>query len=320
MTIEVREYVAADKDDWDDFLKRSINGTIYHSIKFLEYYTNKKKEIKANHLLFKKKGKLIAILPAGIANATSNRTLLSPYCASFGGFMHTKDLSLKDSLLVLDAFLEYCKEYEIGTVYITQPPQVYYEIPNEYIEFGLLKNGFAIHRYEVTIVMRLQDNLLYRFDHEARKGVRRAEKSGVIVSEAEVFEPFYDILVDNRRKLGAIPAHSLEDLYALKERLPDKIKLFMAYLNDEPIAGTLIFVCTKKTILDYYWAHRDEYQKVRPINKLIYDVGEWGRRNGFQFFDFGTTTLNMVPNWGGAKFKERHNARGVLRTTFMKTT
>ena len=317
MDIEISKYKAENRGDWEDFVKTSVNGTFYHSMNFLDYYA--KGKIEPHHLFFKKKGNILAIFACGISYDCDKKILLSPYCASFGGFVHKYDLKLKDALSIVEEFLTYCKNNGVDKVFITQPLQIYYKAPIEYMEFALMKYGFLINSYELSVVLKLQDDLLMTFNKQTRANIRKAEKFGVNVSESNDFSRFYEILIENRKKHGVVPAHSLDDLLALKQRLPKQIRLFMAYFKQEAIAGTLIYLCNEKTFLDYYWAHKDEYQSLRPINKLVYDIAQWGIKNDFQYFDFGTTTLNMMPSWGGTRFKESFNARGVLRITYVKT-
>jgi hypothetical protein len=82
------------------------------------------------------------------------------------------------------------------------------------------------------------------------------------------------------------------------------------------IGGSVIFVTNKKTLLAFYISHNDEYQQFRPVNLLFHEVLRWGYVRHFTYLDLGTFTLNMEPNWGLGRFKEKHNARGYLRDTF----
>ena len=51
---------------------------------------------------------------------------------------------------------------------------------------------------------------------------------------------------------------------------------------------------------------------------LVYHSMLWARRRSFQYLDFGTSTLNMEPNWGLIKFKENFGALGFFRDTLIK--
>ena len=45
----------------------------------------------------------------------------------------------------------------------------------------------------------------------------------------------------------------------------------------------------------------------------------WAHRHGFRLFDFGTQTINMVPQEGSTKFKETFGAAGLFRKTYELT-
>ena len=82
------------------------------------------------------------------------------------------------------------------------------------------------------------------------------------------------------------------------------------------IGGTVVFTANPRVLLAFYISHNDNFQIYRPVNLLFYEIIKWGRNKRFKYLDLGTFTLNMEPNWGLGKFKEKHNARGFLRDTF----
>ena len=89
----------------------------------------------------------------------------------------------------------------------------------------------------------------------------------------------------------------------------------MAKLGDTPIAGTLLFKCNENVLLDVYWAHLDSYHIYRPINAIVYEVTKWAFKEKIKYFDFGTQTVGMEPNYGGTNFKESFGSTGVFRHT-----
>ena len=141
----------------------------------------------------------------------------------------------------------------------------------------------------------------------------RAKKLGVFVTESDDIETFYEILLKNKSKFGVPPTHSLEDLQRLKNRNPQNFKLFLAHIDDEPIAGVLIFICNCKTILAFYISQLPEYKKYRANNLLIYEIMTWGIKNKFKYLDLGTSTVNMDPYWSLIQFKESLNSKGYFR-------
>jgi lipid II:glycine glycyltransferase (peptidoglycan interpeptide bridge formation enzyme) len=51
------------------------------------------------------------------------------------------------------------------------------------------------------------------------------------------------------------------------------------------------------------------------LNLLFYNIFKWSKDNKVQIYDFGTFTLDGVPNFGLGRFKENFGASGVFRDT-----
>ena len=64
MKITVRKFTAKDTKDWDDFVNKSNNGTMFHTRRFLGYHSEHK--FHDHSLIFKKKEKVISVLPAAL--------------------------------------------------------------------------------------------------------------------------------------------------------------------------------------------------------------------------------------------------------------
>jgi lipid II:glycine glycyltransferase (peptidoglycan interpeptide bridge formation enzyme) len=112
------------------------------------------------------------------------------------------------------------------------------------------------------------------------------------------------------------PTHSLEELLELRAIFPQRIRLFVARLEIEMIAGMVIFVCNRRAALAFYYvSHREGFQLYHGFNLLVYEVVRWCSEQGFRFLDLGTFTINMQPNWGLASFKESFGTQGVFRDT-----
>jgi hypothetical protein len=312
MTIEVREYEDADKDDWEDFVKGSNNGTIFHSLKFLSYHP--KDKYNEHHLIFEKKGRIISILPAAIIEKKRLRKLCSPYGASYGSFVVPTSINLKDSISIVKQLLDYCEQLDIESIHLTPPPSIYYKEYNNYLDFALIKNGFRYTKRELTsvIVMNYGDPI-NSFNRDAKRSVMKSKNLGISVSATEDYSSFYEILLENKKKFEVLPTHSLEDLLRLKKIIPQNLKLFLAYIEEKPIAGVLIFICNSKTILAFYISQFLEYKKYRANNLLIYEIIKWGIYNNFEYFDLGTSTMIMEPHWSLIQFKESVNSKGYFR-------
>jgi hypothetical protein len=319
MCIDVDLYQKDDRSRWERFISTAENGTIFHRQRFLAYHPPDR--FRSHHLIFRKKNRMLAVLPAVIREQNGRRMLISHAGASYGGFVIQPRLGIRECHLLVEAFVNYLKDHGFDQTVLTPPPIIYQSSLSNAIDFALLKNGFRYLRRELTSVVPLPKNeeeIFASFKSEARTAARKAMKMEVKIRESEDFAGFYGILRKNlRMRHGVAPTHTLDELLRLKSAFPDEIRLFCAYRQKQQLAGVVLFVCNPQVILAFYISHRDEFQKYRPVNLLFYHIMDWGRRREFRYLDFGTFTLNMEPNWGLGKFKETFGARGLFRDTFV---
>lgn len=313
---------------WDQFVARSMNGTVFHSQRFLGYHPSGR--FNFHHLLFFEGEKLVAVLPGGLSR--DGRTFESPAGASYGSFV-TEDISAQTALDVVAAFEDYVRAQGLQDVYLTSAPVIYQPVLTQNLDFALLYRGYAYQRHYIShaVDLRQPGSLFDRFKPAARTYIRRVERTepDVIVEHVsrekflEGIEAFFPILIENKAKFDAKPTHTLEDLYRLHELLPDLMELFLVRKGREPIAGLLFFIANKRVALVFYQMLRYEYQHIRPIYLVMREAAEWAKAHGFAFVDIGvsqdTSDANpMTPALSLIHFKEKFDARGVLRSTLHK--
>jgi len=93
--MEVIRYENKYLESWEDFVALSNNGTIFHTRKFLSYHPPDR--FKDCSLIFREGNSITALLTACLVVSDEKQTLVSHKGASFGGFVHRKDLSLKQA-------------------------------------------------------------------------------------------------------------------------------------------------------------------------------------------------------------------------------
>jgi hypothetical protein len=318
MSIEVDVYQPEFRSRWEKFVHNADNGTLFHRQQFLEYHPPDR--FSSHHLIFRRKNQVLALLPAAIRETKGGKALISHPGSSYGGFVVSPRLGIRDAHLLVGALVDHLRTENFQRAELTPPPLFYSSHPNNYLDFALSKHGFGYLKRELTSVVPLPGRgveVFSSFKSEARTATRKAQKLGVMVRESEDYEDFYQILRKNlRMRHNVTPTHTPAELLHLKALLPDEIRLFSAYLKGEQIAGVVLFLCNPRVMLAFYISHRQEYQKYRSVNLLFYQIMDWGRRGGFKYLDFGTFTLNMEPNWGLGKFKETFGAKGLFRDTF----
>ncbi len=314
--MEIIEYSDKWKEKWDRFVLESNNGTIFHSQKFFDYHTEGK--FNFNHLLFIEKNTIVALL----SGSRIGNLYESPIGASYGSIV-TKDVKFTQAMVMVSTLLEYGKENGIKEFLLTSAPRIYENHPNENLDFAMLWQGFSYDLHYISSAIRLNsdDDILPRFQQTVRRNIRKTIKNPDIKVEInERYDQFYPILLDNKAKHDIKPTHSYNDLMKLKELMPDQLKLFMLYYKDKPIAGSSLFICNKTVTLCFYNMLLYEFEHLKPIHRIMYEVVKWSTENGFKYVDIGVSQDTkadnpMTPGMSLIDFKEKFDAKTVMRNT-----
>jgi hypothetical protein len=317
--MDIVSYDPSRKEEWDGFVLRSNNGTMFQLQQFLAYHPDGR--FRFHHLMFYKNGQLQAVLPGGL----DLNIYESPVGASYGSFV-IGDLKFYETLEVIDAFEDYCWKNGIREVFLTAAPFIYQTEYSHNLDFALLYRGFTFQRHYISHAIKLTQgsDLLEGFQSTARRYIRQAlRKDSVIVEPSDRYDLFHPILVENKKKHSANPTHSLDDLLALNKLLPDRLQLFLVRYKEETIGGSLMFKANERVSLCFYNMLLYEYQHLRPIYLAMYEALKWSMEKGFEYFDIGvsqdTRSENpMTPSLNLIYFKEKFNARGILRSTLWK--
>ena len=145
--IEILKYNQNMKNDWDLFVSKSFNGTIFQKRHFLSYHVNRKFDDCS--LLFKKRGKTIAIIPAATVKYKNKKTLSSHPGASFGGIVHN-NISFDDCDKVVELLELFCKENSYDDIFMVQTPSIYNKHhQNELVDYVMKINAYDNNEYYI---------------------------------------------------------------------------------------------------------------------------------------------------------------------------
>ncbi len=319
--ISVREFIPADRPKWEAFVNTSNNGTMFHKLAFLDYHSENKFNFR--HLMFFENENLVGVLPGGYYNAESGE-YWSPVGASYGSIV-TQDISFEKSLAIVDAFMEYCREQRFKEVFLIPPPIIYCHNYSQHIEYAMLYRKFDFELHYISHAIHLRhgaDDIEKYYTRTAKLNVRKVLKDkSLIIRESVNYAEFYPILVKNKAKHRSAPTHSLEDLNRLHTLMPENLKLFMVYLGNIPVAGSLMFLCNSKVALCFYNMMLYEFKEYKPVYLMMDYILTWCAENGYEWVDIGVSQDTsspdpMTPALQLIDFKEQFGARGILRSTY----
>lgn len=315
--------IEADKntsENWDNLVERSINGTLFHKQRFLSYHGDR----------FSGRERFLSILDGDAvfaqislaieSNESDFKTALSPYGASYGGFIFARQPSYAESKKVVSAFLDYLLACDIHCAIVTHPIPCCAPFALDTFFFCLLEQGFISLQRDISNVVDLASAqhipIVDSLASSVRNQTRKACKSGVVVERNGDMRLFWPVLEKNQQRLQTLPTHTLNELILLHNAFPQEIYADIALHNDIPIAGILYFHINKRVNSSFYLAQDYEYRHLCGLTFLISEALTHSQEQGYAYFDFGTSTQNLKARENLLRFKESFSKIGMFRETF----
>jgi len=125
-TIKLIKYSKEYEKIWDDFVKSSKNGTIFHTRRFLSYHPEDRFE--DNSILIYKKNKLIGVFPA----VEWENKIISHRGSTYGGLVVGVKNNLKDSLTMWEEIVNYYQK----TIEFRKSEYIFEKYPSREVIFA----------------------------------------------------------------------------------------------------------------------------------------------------------------------------------------
>jgi len=301
---EIRRYASEHADEWNSFVEKSKNGTFLFLRNYMDYHSDRFHD---NSLMIYRKGKLYTLLPANRVDDV----LYSHQGLTHGGFIMSSEVTAKDMVRIFELLNEYLKSIGIKKVIYKPIPAIYHQIPAQEDLYALFKNNAKILARNVSSTI-FQKNKL-KFYKMRRMAARRAQESNVIVKESNDYAAFWKILEENLQyRHHTKPVHTLDEILLLHSRFPDNIVLYLAYLNEIPLGGVVVYI-TRQVIHPQYCSANDKGKELGVLD-LLFDYLINTKYTDIPIFDFGQSTehLGCYLNEGLIFQKEGLGARSMM--------
>jgi len=281
--ITIRKYEDNDRATWDSFCKGSKNPLFMFERNFMEYH---KDRFTDHSLLFYDEDELIAVLPMN----ESNGALFSHAGLTYGGFITNSKMKQHTMNDCFDALVEYARENGYASILYKAIPHIYHEQPAEEDRYALFRHNAQVAKIEPATVVNLENPLKMAKGRKAQ--ISRAKREGVVVRELFGEADFHAFMDLENRVLGkyhdAKAVHSGEEMYLLYSRFPEHIHLYGAFLNDELIAGSVIYEYGQM-VHTTYLAASDIARTIGALDLTISVMLE-RFKGSKRWFDFGIST------------------------------
>jgi len=305
--LKVVKYHSELKEEWDQFIETSKNGSFLLMRDFIEYHANR--FVDASAMVFDGQ-KLLMVLPA---NGRGNREVGSHDGLTYGGCVFRADIKLPLALSAISAAMRFYHESGLDLLDLKLIPRFYHTRPADEVDYAMWLCGAELYRRDSAFVID-QDSRIPVAKNYSREA-KKAKACGYFVQEEVTCERFWEqILVPNlKQRFGVSPVHSLEEIEYLRNHFPEHIRCFTACADDgQPVSGALMFLSNNVAHAQYI-SGTELGRSSGALNMLFVDLID-DVFGGCRYFDFGIANEKQgrALNYGLASWKERMGGRTVV--------
>lgn len=320
------KYSEQDEKIWDDFvMDKSVNGTFLQTRRFLNYHP-KERFIDESIMIYNKKNNIAAVCPACLIEEGGKKIFFSHKGTTFGGIItDKKHYRAKYIVDMIKELKEYLFEENFEEIYLKMTSDIFSSVESDLFQYAFQYNGFKEFKELSTYVDfgNYKEDVLSNFAQGKRTNVHNCIKEGLVTRKLEKDEDiqiFYNILCENLAKYDTKPVHTFEELLEFKNyRLKKECEFFGTFLDDEMIAGSMMFYFPKISCAHtQYLAARQAYNKLSPMTFMYYSMIEKMKELGYKKVSWGTATedLGQYLNTGLITSKEDFGSRYCNNLTY----
>ena len=309
--IKVVPYTCEMANIWNNFVAHSKNGTFLLHRSYMDYHAQRFTDCS---LLFYKKGKPIALLPANYVS--EERTVQSHGGLTYGGLILSESITAADTLQVMSCAIEWMR------ISLGAQRWIYKPIPHIYHRCAAEEDLYALFRHGAVLTARTASSAI-TYGHPIamqelrRRGIKKAQRDGIVYEESTNIAAFWTILEDVlSTKHQKSPVHTLAEIKQLQSSFPNEIRLFVARKGDEILAGTLIYESGQVAHAQYIAS--SSYGRTVGALDGLFDYLITQVFTAKRYFDFGISTEQggRYLNEGLIFQKEGFGARTVVYDTY----
>lgn len=176
---------------------------------------------------------------------------------------------------------------------------------------NLVKSDEVYYRHTAVLdLSKSEDELMTAMKPKTRYNVNLARKKGVSISisdsdeDLKVFLKLFFETVKRQNYFGRDEKYYQQIWESLKPQ--GKVRIALASYNNVPLVAWMLFL-DNEVIYYPYGGSSEEYREMMPTYALVWGIVEWGKQNGYKYFDlWGTLGENpdeKSPEFGFHRFK-----------------
>jgi hypothetical protein len=301
MSVEIKKYTQEYFNDWNRFVEESKNGLFFFDRNFMEYHSDRFTD---HSLLIFNNNKIIAVFPAN----ESGNEIVSHGGLTFGSLILSHYIKASEVLEIFNEIKKYYKALSFNEIIYKAVPHIFHKYPSEEDLYALFRNEATLFRRDISSVIDLANPI--RFSETKRQLVRKCEEKSIIVAENENFEEYWALLSSVLQKFDAKPVHTVEEIRMLKKKFPDNIKLFEAKIENNLLAGIVLFDFGN-VVHTQYMAASQEGRKLGALDFINHTLLQKFSDRKYYSFGISTEKQGQFLNEGLIQQKENMGARGI---------
>lgn len=270
-----------DDAEWDRLCDSSLNGATIHTRRFLAYHGDRFID---RSIMLLNDNVLVGVLPAAI-DPQHELAIVSHPGATFGGVVHSGYLRGAKMRESLDLILDFYRRH--GYEYFTYKaiPRFYHQQPCEDDEYFLRFMGATVLTSSLNCVLTLGS--ASRLSSRKRRNLKKARDLHLSFDEFHRLAEFHSVLCDNlSRRHRRTPVHSLPELVQLSAIMGENLKLCLATLDGQIVAGVVIFRSPRVWHAQYIAGTQQGFG-LGAVDACLAHCLDAARLGGCEHFSFG---------------------------------
>jgi hypothetical protein len=256
-------------------------------------------------------GKLIGVMPANL----KDDALVSHGGLTFGGVVSNRRMKTPQMLEIFENLIECAKDVGASRLVYKAVPHIYHAQAAEEDLYALFRHDARLIKREASTTINLKERLPLS---KGRKWtINQSRKNGIEVRESDDFEAFMRLEAELlAARYNVAPVHTAAEMRLLAGRFPQNIKLFGAFLDDEMLAGTIVYASETVAHAQYMGASA-EGKRLCALDAVVQELIS-ARYAEKRYFDFGISTEKhgRYLNVGLVEYKESWGGRTTVYDTY----
>ncbi len=279
--MKIELYTPEHKSEWDNFVRKSKNGTFLFFRDFIEYHNDRFCDYS---LMFYKNGDLVGVMPGNM----SDKVYYTHQGLTYGGIVMSRETTASIALEMFEYLTVTFRHQGVKRIVYKAVPHIYHTLPAEEDLYALFRYKAILTARNISSTILISNKLEY--SDSRKNGLKKAGKNNLRVEKSDDLKSFWHILSNNLKEhYGKEPVHSLEEIQYLKGKFPENIQLFgVVDDNGKMLGGCLVFE-TNTVAHAQYTAATEEGKKMGAVDAAI-DFIISAAYPEKKYFDYGIST------------------------------